>query len=128
MPSTPVTDAELAVVAAVAGREGWADLSSPPEDHGPRTLSEERAVARFQGAIPRARSARASRVRARLLVVALTVVVLGVCWYVSPARTAIGLVGAGVFSLIALRRARRREAAGAAARPRRRFSGALGPR
>jgi hypothetical protein len=30
--------------------------------------------------------------------------VLGACWWVSPTRTALGLIGAGLFSLIALRR------------------------
>jgi hypothetical protein len=37
-------------------------------------------------------------------VAALTVGVLGACWWVSPTRTALGLIGAGLFSLIALRR------------------------
>ena len=54
--------------------------------------------------------------RARLAIVALTLGVLGACWWVSPARTAIGLVGAGVFSLVAMRRSRRRTGRGA--RPR----------
>ena len=49
-----------ALVARVAGREGWGDLSAPPEAHGPRTLDEGLAVARFTAAIP---GARASRVR-----------------------------------------------------------------
>lgn len=120
MPAPPISDAELALVAAVAGREGWTDLSSPPEQHPPRSLSEELAVARFRAAVPTrrgARSARATRIRARLAMVVLAVLVLGACWYVSPARTAIGLIGAGLFSLVALRRSRRRAAAGS--RPRR---------
>jgi hypothetical protein len=53
-----------------------------------------------------------ARIRARLAIVAMAVAVLGVCWWVSPTRTAIGLVGAGLFSLIALRRSRRRGARG----------------
>lgn len=125
MPATPISDAELAVVAAVAGREGWSDLSAPPQDHPPRTLAEELAVARFRGAIPRVRSARAARIRGRLAVVLLSALVLGVCWYVSPTRTAIGLIGAGLFSLIALRRSGRREARGPRPRRRIRLSGPL---
>lgn len=130
--TTEITDDELALVARVAGREGWGDLSAPPEAHGPRTLDEGRAVARFTAAIPgsrasRVRSPRAARIRARVAIVALTVGVLGACWFVSPTRTAIGLFGAGLFSLVALRRTRRR--AGEPPRPRRRpFSGRLGAR
>jgi hypothetical protein len=120
MPAPPLTDAELAAVAAVAGREGWTDLARPPGDHPPRSLAEERAVARFQAAVPRARDERVIRMRARLAIAALSVVVLGGCWLVSPTRTAIGLIGAGIFSLIALRRSRRR--AEAVARPRRPWS------
>lgn len=108
MPQTPLTDEDLAIVGDVAVREGWADLSHPPETHGARSLAEERAVARFQASVPRPRNARASRIRARLAIVAMVVAVLGVCWFVSPTRTAIGLVGAGLFSLIALRRSRRK--------------------
>ncbi len=131
--TTEITDAELALVARVAGREGWGDLSAPPEDHGPRSLAEGLAVARFAAAIPgarpaRVRSPRAARIRARVAIAALTVGVLGACWVVSPTRTAIGLLGAGLFSLVALRRAKRR--ADEPARPRRRtpFSGGLGAR
>jgi len=108
MHATPLTDDELTLVADIAVREGWADLASPPEAHGARSLSEERVVARFQASVPRRRNARAARIRARLAIVALSVAVLGVCWWVSPTRTAMGLVGAGLFSLIALRRSRRR--------------------
>jgi hypothetical protein len=109
MPATPISDAELALVAAVAAREGWDDLAAPPGDHPPRTIGEQLAVARFDAALPRrrARTPRASRIRARLALVALAVVVLGACWWVSPTRTAIGLLAAGVFSLVALRRGRR---------------------
>jgi len=104
-----LTDAELALVANVATREAWTDLGSPPEQHGPRTLAEELAVARFRDAVPRQPrpGPRISALRARLIVAALTVVVLGACWWVSPARTAIGLVGAGLFCLVALRRRNR---------------------
>jgi hypothetical protein len=73
--------------------------------------------------VPRARDERAIRIRARLAIAVLSVVVLGGCWLVSPTRTAIGLIGAGIFSLIALRRSRRRPAA--AARPARWPSGPL---
>ena len=108
MLATPLTDDELTLVGDVAVREGWTDLASPPRAHGVRSLAEERAVARFQASVPRRRNARMARVRARLAIVAMAVAVLGVCWWVSPTRTAIGLVGAGLFSLIALRRSRRR--------------------
>lgn len=121
MSASPPTDQELATVARVAGREGWDDLSAPPEAHPPRTLEEELAVARFAEALPRRRpaGARARRIRARLAVAALSAVVLGGCWVVSPTRTAIGLLGAGVFSMVALHRSRRRapRAPGAARRP-----------
>jgi hypothetical protein len=111
MTVTTPTDDELALVADVAVREGWTDLSKPPETHGVRSLAEQLAIARFEASVPRkARSERALRLRARLAIAALTIGVLGVCWWVSPARTAIGLVGAGLFSLIAMRRSRRRQA------------------
>jgi hypothetical protein len=117
MTATMPTDDELTLVADVAVREGWTDLSRPPESHGARTLSEQLAIARFESSVPRrARSDRALRLRARLAIAALTIGVLGVCWWVSPARTAIGLVGAGIFSLVAMRRSRRRTSR--AARPR----------
>jgi hypothetical protein len=116
MTASVLTDDELALVADVAVREGWPDLSRPPDAHGARSLAEQRAVARFEASVPRrARDERALRLRARLSLVVLTLGVLGVCWWISPTRTAIGLVGAGVFSLIAMRRARRR-----ASRPARR--------
>jgi len=111
MATTPITDAELELVARVAGREAWADLATPPDEHPPRTIAEQLAVARFGSAVPRRRDPRVMRIRARIAIVALSVVVLGACWFVSPTRTAIGLFGAGIFSLIALRRARRRETA-----------------
>jgi hypothetical protein len=113
---TRISDADLELVAAVARREGWSDLAAPPARHGPRSLDEERAVARFcEAAAERApRPARGGRLRARLAIVAMTLVVLGGCWYVSPTRTAIGLIGAGLFSLVSVRRGRRRRGRGRA--------------
>lgn len=108
-----ISDDELAVVAEVARREGWVDLARPPESHAPRSIAEERAVARFTQAVPRRRRIPNLALRARIGIVVLTVVVLGACWWISPTRTAIGLIGAGIFSAFALRRARRREGAGA---------------
>ncbi len=112
MTRSALSDAELAIVARVAGREAWTDLSAPPEIHGPRTIQEELAIARFRDAVPARRSRRATQMRARLSIAALAVVVLGACWFVSPTRTAIGLFGAGLFSLVAFRR-RGRPAGGA---------------
>jgi Flp pilus assembly protein TadB len=121
MTATDLTDAELALVAAVATREGWTDLGTPPERHPPRTLAEELAVDRFRTAVPRGkRPGRAGRLRARLAIAAISVAVLGACWWVSPTRTAIGLFGAGLFCLVALRRrnAPRRRATARAFGPR----------
>jgi hypothetical protein len=113
-----ITDDELTLVAEVARREGWDDLARPPESHAPRSLGEERAVARFAEAVPRrARRTATLEMRARVGLVALAVVVLGVCWWVSPTRTAIGLVGAGIFCLWSLRRSRRRARGGRAPAP-----------
>lgn len=117
-----LTDAELSLVAGVARREGWADPLTPPAAHGPRTLDEMRAVARFEAALrarsgPSPRPARDIRAligglsaaaKARLAMVAIALVVLGICWWISPARTALGLLGAGVVCLIAMRRGPRR--------------------
>ncbi|WP_217912894.1 hypothetical protein [Miltoncostaea marina] len=120
--SSAISDEELQVVARVATREGWTDPATPPETHAPRTLDEELAVGRFlDAAAPpaRPRGPWMTPLRARILMVVLAVGVLGACWAVSPARTAIGLIGAGVFSLVALRRRQRRERAGhAGAAPR----------
>lgn len=120
MTRTPdITDGELATVARVAAREAWTDLASPPEGHGPRTLDEELSVARFAAAAasrPVARRGWMTPLRARLMVAAMTAAVLGGCWIVSPTRTAIGLIGAGLFSLIALRRRGRRAPRGLAGR------------
>jgi hypothetical protein len=99
-------------VARVAAREGWEDLARPPVAHGghPRSLGEAAAVERF--AVHATADAPGPRrrpgLRLRLGVAATTVGVLGACWWVSPARTAIALIGAGLFCLIALRRGRRR--------------------
>lgn len=118
MAAQAITDDELALVADVARREGWDDLARPPERHAPRSLDEELAVARFAEAVPRrARRSASLQLRARIGLVALAVVVLGACWWVSPTRTAIGLVGAGIFSLWSLRRSRRRARDGRAAAP-----------
>lgn len=106
MPALTLSDAELAIVAHVAGREAWSDLAAPPESHGPRTIVEELAVTRFHDAVPPPRGPRNTALRARLSLVVLTVIVLGICWWVSPTRTAIGLFGAALFTLIALRRRR----------------------
>lgn len=105
---TPVTDAELVLVAEVARREGWTDLARPPvvgEGH-PRSLAEAQAVARFARAagVAAAPKERGKGLRARLVVAVVCLLALGVCWWVSPTRTAIGLLGAGAFCLIALRR------------------------
>ena len=112
MPASTLSDTDLAAVARVAGREAWTDLSSPPESHGPRSIDEELAVSRFRAAVPVVRSRRATAIRARIAIAVLTVGVLGACWWVSPTRTAIGLFGAGIFSLIALRRRGRGRARG----------------
>jgi hypothetical protein len=108
MATRKISDDELLIVARIAQREGWRDLGEPPSEHGPRSIEEELAVARFRDAVPRRRSDRARRIRARVGVVAISLSVVGACWWVSPTRTAIGLFGAGLFSLIALRRSRRR--------------------
>lgn len=117
-------DRQMQIVARVARREGWTDPADPPALHSPRTLDEERAVARFiAGSAPaRRRASRPSlsaQARVRLVMVLAALVVLGACWWVSPARTALGLLGAGVVCLIAMRRRRRRTPASpaAAARP-----------
>jgi len=118
MTTQAITDDELTLVADVARRERWDDLARPPDDHTPRSLHEELAVARFRRAVPRrSRRSASLELRARVGLVALAIVVLGACWWVSPTRTAIGLVGAGVFCLWSLRRARRRARGGRAGTP-----------
>jgi len=106
MHESAISDTELAVVARVAGRESWSDLGAPPESHGPRTIDEELAVLRFRAALPSRGRRMSTAVRARLAIVALSAVVLGACWLVSPTRTAIGLFGAALFCVVALRRRR----------------------
>jgi len=108
MATQKISDDELLIVARIAQREGWRDLGQPPSQHGPRSIGEELAVGRFLEAVPRRSSERTRRIRARVGIVAISLSVVGVCWWVSPTRTAIGLIGAGLFSLIALRRSRRR--------------------
>ncbi len=110
MVTTKISDDELLIVARIAQREGWSDLGRPPADHAPRSLEEELAVLRFADAVPNPVNERAKRIRIRIAMVAGALVVLGACWWVSPSRTAIGLIGAGLFSLVALRRSRRRAA------------------
>ena len=104
MGARTLTDEEIFTVAAVARREGWTDLAAPPETHAPRSLSEEGAVARFADASrDRAKRVRSGPWRVRLGMVAIALVVIGVCWWISPERTAIALIVAGLLSLIALR-------------------------
>ena len=91
----------------VAGREGWTDLSAPPEDHGsadPRRGASPSPASARPSRCPSGRSRPSARPRPPRRSSALTVGVLGACWWVSPTRTAIGLIGAGLFSLVALRR------------------------
>ena len=114
MPRTQLTEAQYHLVAAVAEREGWADLSDPPLTGGPRSLDEQDAVMRFVGALP---SAPAPTPRgwnerhARILMCAVGAVGLVVCWIVSPERTAAALLMVGVFCLFAVRRRGRRSSA-----------------
>jgi Flp pilus assembly protein TadB len=105
-----VSDEQLVLVAEVAAREGWSDLRRPVVEAFPRTLSEQEAVYRYAGALPRARAGATARTlrRARVAMLVLLAVGLLACWLVSPERTALGLVVVGVFSLIGLRRRRRR--------------------
>ena len=104
------TDSELLLVAQVARREGWRDLASPPAGHsGSRTLGEAAAVARYAAAArARAVAKRSARLRMRILLILLAVVVLAAAWYVSPERTALGLIGGGIFCFITLRRKKRK--------------------
>jgi hypothetical protein len=99
---------DLLIVARVAEREGWDDLDAPPVTHPPRTLQEQAAIARWDAGrrpSPRASVARVGRVaKVRLARVVVALGVLGACWWVSPPRTALGLIGAGIVCLIAVRR------------------------
>jgi hypothetical protein len=105
-----MTDEELVLVARVAARERWPDLERPPVAHAghPRSLLEAAAVERFAAEAAAGAPRRRQGLRLRLGVAVVTAAVLGVCWWVSPARTAIALIGAGLFCLIALRRGRRK--------------------
>ncbi|MEQ9335795.1 MAG: hypothetical protein RJQ03_01235, partial [Miltoncostaeaceae bacterium] len=103
------------LAAAVAAREGWDPDGPAPDRHGPRTLDEERAVALMhagaQVAAGRPRVHDPAR-RARLITVGLIVLVLGVCWWISPERTALALIVAGLMCLVAMRRRSRRSRPG----------------
>mgnify|MGYP001171164832 CR=1 FL=1 len=109
-PEPEVTDDDLLLVAEVAGREGWDDLARPPQAQGaPRSLAEAAAVDRYaRAAVRRTRSPKAARTRARVVSAALSVAVLGFCWWVSPTRTGIALLAVGVLALLAMGRGRRR--------------------
>lgn len=109
--STPtLSDRDLATVAAVAQRERWVNLAAPPEGHSPRTVGEAEAIAHFLSAAERRNRRGRDRARnARIAVVVIVAVVLGLCWYVSPERTALGLLAAGFIALVAHRVGRRRQ-------------------
>lgn len=102
---------DLRVAAAVAAREGWRDPACAPRVHPPRTLEEQAAVARLSAAASVRRPSRAPigpALRVRLMLLTLSVVLLGVCWWVSPTRTALGLLVAGGVCVVAQRRRRTR--------------------
>lgn len=108
-----LTDEEYRLVAAVAAREHWQDITRPQTTSRlPRTLAEQQAVMTFVDAMPapppapRGLSPRTARIV--MLVIGLAGLVA--CWLHSPERTALGLIVVGVFSLIGL--ARRRRGAG----------------
>lgn len=109
--TTQIADDDLVIVARVAEREGWDDLEKPPAEHSgsPRTLDETAAVLRYTAHLAATDPAvqRRSALRLRLAAAAGTVAVLGVCWWVSPTRTAIALIGGGLFCLIALKGGRK---------------------
>lgn len=106
-----LTDEEYLIVAAVAAREQWPDLGNPPLTGAtPRSLPEQAAIGRFISAMGEARAPRRRELDPRIvraIMVAALVIGLGACWIVSPGRTALGLIVAGVFCLWALRRQRR---------------------
>jgi hypothetical protein len=97
------------LVAGVAQREGWADLARPPAAFAPRTIDEAAAVERYAAAAaarePRPRDPRR---RARIATVVATALTLGVCWWVSPTRTAIAVLAVGAIAMFAMARRRRR--------------------
>lgn len=104
-----LSDTELATVASVAKRERWVNLASPPEGHGPRTVTEAEAVASFMTAAEGRRRRTKDRSRnARIAVVVLVAVVLGACWIISPERTALALLAAGLIAFIGHSMGRRR--------------------
>lgn len=109
MSAPTLSDAELATVATVAKRERWVNLTSPPDGHGPRTVAEAQAVASFMTAAERRQQRTKDRSRnARIAVVVLVAVVLGACWLVSPERTALALLAAGLIAFIGHSMGRRR--------------------
>lgn len=110
MASPQITDQQLALVGDVARREGWRDLGDPPLAGGPRSLSEQLAIANYIDTVMPmpAKDPIHARRRARIAMVGLLLIGLIVCWMVSPERTALGLVVAGVFCLFAFRKSRRR--------------------
>lgn len=112
MARTDITEEQFAIVAAVAEREGWDDLETPPVwGASARTLAEQQAVAAYHQALGRTRRrAKGMDPRiARVIVVLACVIGLVACWMVSPGRTAVGLLVAGAFCLWSLRRTRARQ-------------------
>ena len=113
MPRPQLTEAQYRLVAAVAEREGWSDLSDPPLTGGPRSLDEQDAVMRFSGALPRPVAAAPkgwNERHARIAMCAAGAIGLVVCWIVSPERTAAALLMVGIFCMFALRRRGRKAA------------------
>ena len=109
MSAPTISDDHLATVATVARRERWVDLTSPPDRHGPRSVAAAVAVARFVDAADQRRRRVKDRSRnARIAVVVLVAVVLGACWLVSPERTALALLAAGLIAFVAHSTGRRR--------------------
>lgn len=114
-------------MAQVAQREGWADPRRPPAAHGPRSLHEALAIARFEEAArARGRGRPEPSPRRRLwswaAMAVLGLALLGFCWYVSPGRTLLAIAGVALFCLLAMQRRARKGSRsgrrpGAAARP-----------
>ena len=109
--SGAVSQDDVRLAVDVARREGWSDFRTPPERHPPRTLAEATALARVQAAkrMPDRAPERSGRTPrwAWPAMALLAVLVLGLCWYVSPGRTIAGLVGVALFCGIAFMRRRR---------------------
>lgn len=108
-----LSDRDMALVAGVIRREGWDDPARPPAVHGARTLDEVGALARFEAASrpaapPRRIALLSATAKLRIALVVAALAVLGVCWWVSPTRTALGLLGAGAVCLVGMRRRRGR--------------------